>query len=38
MEIHNQNLYEHTYVENFLAGEGISGRPYDTSHKKVQSH
>lgn len=38
MTTYNQNLYEHAYVENLLAGEGISGRPHDTSHKKVQPH
>lgn len=38
MTTYNQNLYEHTYVENLLAGEGIIGRPHDTPHKKVQSH
>lgn len=37
-QTYNQNLYEHTYMENLLVGERVRGRPYDTPHKTVQSH
>ena len=38
MTTYNQNLYEHTYMENLLVGERVRGRPHDTPYKTMQSH